>query len=72
MVYQLPAGLSLDETYSAMEEVKASLDIDDYSLSQTTLDDVSHKHYICGYNICLYCYCRYFCILLTNKMKTLE
>lgn len=49
MVYQLPAGLSLDETYSAMEEVKAALDIDDYSLSQTTLDDVSHTHYIWSY-----------------------
>lgn len=41
LVYQLPAGLPLANAYSIMEQGREHLDIDGYSLSQTTLDDVS-------------------------------
>ena len=42
IVYQLPAGLPLTRAFSVMEDGRRELDIEDYSLSQTTLDDVSH------------------------------
>ena len=42
VVYQLPAGFPLHSVFSIMEEIRHNLDDDvSYSLSQTTLDDVS-------------------------------
>ena len=41
LVYQLPpTGLKLSEVFRVLEGGKEHLDISDYSLSQTTLDDV--------------------------------
>lgn len=40
VIYQLPAGLPLTNVYQILEESRPILDIEDYSLSQTTLDDV--------------------------------
>ncbi len=40
-MYGLPPGLSLSTVYHTIESVRAQLDIEDYSLNQTTLDDVS-------------------------------
>lgn len=39
--YQLPAkGISLSDVYQFVVKVQESLDVEDYSLSQTTLDEV--------------------------------
>ncbi|XP_076463176.1 phospholipid-transporting ATPase ABCA1-like isoform X2 [Babylonia areolata] len=39
--YQLPSqGLSLAQLFSTMEQAKAQFDVEDYSVSQTTLDQV--------------------------------
>lgn len=41
LVYQLPtAGMELSKAFELMEKARETLDIQDYSLSQTTLDDV--------------------------------
>ena len=41
LVYQLPpTGLKLSEVFRILEGGREHLDISDYSLSQTTLDDV--------------------------------
>ena len=42
IVYQLPAGMPLARAFSVMEDGRRELDLEDYSLSQTTLDDVSY------------------------------
>lgn len=41
LVFQLPVGMPLGSAFSVMEEGRRQIDIDDYSLSQTSLDDVS-------------------------------
>ena len=53
----MPAGLSLAVVFNKMEELKRNVDFDDYSLSQTTLDDVSSAA---------------FCIILKYWLKILK
>lgn len=42
-MYGLPPGLPLSTVYDSIEGARTTVDIDDYSLSQTTLDDVSYE-----------------------------
>jgi ABC-type multidrug transport system ATPase subunit len=40
IICRLPPELKLSQVFEKMEMIRSNIDIDDYSLSQTTLDDV--------------------------------
>jgi len=56
--HELPSGgLSLSTLFSKMEEAARSLNVEDYSISQNTLDNVS--------SVCLFLYRIYLCITIS-------
>lgn len=47
MVYQIPSSaVKLAQVFRLLEGIKDSLDIEGYSVSQTTLDDVGISHFM--------------------------